>query len=372
MKKKVLFLIGKLNGGGAERVLVDTLNNLNPDKYDITLQLVENEGDYVKDLAPYIHYKYMTTPEKPWQIKWFYRIFHHVPFGLVYKFFIRDNYDVEISFLEGLTTHILGCSTNRNSKKYAWVHTDMIENQWSNVDFKSEKQQNRIYHRFDRVLCVSEYCKSRLLERFGGDLPAKTIYNVVCDDVIRKKAERINSFVPNKRMFTFVSSGRLVRQKGYDRLLRILKKLRDAGYPCELWLLGDGIMREELEQYVLENQLEDTVHLLGFQSNPYPFIKAADCFVCSSRSEGYSTVVTEAFILGLPVVSVKCSGAEELLQDGQYGVLTENDEDALYKGMKLLLDDTSAYDKYCELAKERGTMFQKNVRIAEVEALLDE
>lgn len=372
MKKKVLFLIGKLNGGGAERVLIDTLNNLNSDKYDITLQLVENEGIYIKDLAPHIHYKYMTTPEKPWQIKWFYRIFRHVPFELVYRFYIKEKYDVEISFLEGLTTHIIGCSTNKNSKKYAWVHTDMVENQWSNVDFKSEIQQNMIYHRYNRVLCVSEYCKKRLLERFGEDVPAQTIYNVVCDDVIKEKACETEKTVPNKRAFTFISSGRLIVQKGYDRLLRVFKRLRDAGYICELWILGDGIMKKELEQYIAENTLDDIVHLLGFQTNPYPFMSAADCFVCSSRSEGYSTVVTEAFILGLPVVSVKCSGAEELLKDGQYGVLTENNEEALYEGMKLLLDNSSEYEEYCKLAKERGAMFKKNARIAEVEALLDE
>lgn len=372
MKKSVLFLIGKLNGGGAERVLVDTLNNLNPDKYEITLLLVENEGVYIKELAPHVCYKYITTPEKPWQIKWFYRIFRHVPFSLVYKFFVRGTYDVEISFLEGLTTHIVGCSTNRKSKKYAWVHIDMIENQWSNVDFKSEEQQNRIYHRFDRILCVSEYCKNRFLERFGENLPAQTIYNVVCDDVIKEKAEKTNVIIPNKKMFTFISSGRFTMQKGYDRLLRIFKQLIDSGYKCELWLLGDGVMREALEQYISENKLENSVRLLGFQKNPYPFMKAADCFVCSSRSEGYSTVVTEAFILGLPVVSVKCSGADELLKDGEYGVLTENNEDALYEGMKQLLDDSELYKKYCELAKERGAMFQKKARIAEVEALLDE
>lgn len=369
-RKKIMFLMGGLNGGGAERVLVDTMNNLSPMKYDITLILVENSGVYLKELAPHIRYKYLTSPEFPRQKKRFYRLLHHVPFQWVYRFYIPERYDVEVAFLEGLATHIVGCSTYK-SRKLAWIHTDMDENRWADVDYKSEAQHKAIYHNFDQINCVSNYCRDKFIKRFGKDYPVTTVYNVVCDDEIKGKAALPCEVIPQKQRFTFLSSGRFIMQKGFDRLLRIHKRLIDQGFLHDIWLLGDGSMKGELEQYILENHLQDSVKLLGFHSNPYPIMKEADCFVCSSRSEGYSTVVAEAFVLNVPVISVKCSGASELLDDGKYGLLVENDDDALYEGMKQILNDKELYLEMQSLAQRRGSYFSKKSRIADIEKILD-
>ena len=90
--------------------------------------------------------------------------------------------------------------------------------------------------------------------------------------------------------------------------------MKQSGYAFELWILGDGEEREMLQHYICKKQLEDCVTLWGFQTNPYAFMTQSDLFVCSSISEGYSTAVTEALILGLPVVTTDCSGMNELLQ----------------------------------------------------------
>lgn len=368
--KKIMFLIGSLNGGGAERVLVDTLNNLPLEKYEITLILVENSGIYINELLSNIQVIYLTDMKKMSQKKWLYRFIHYIPFGLIYPFYVRERYDIEIAFLEGLPTHIVGSSPYK-SKKIAWVHTDMDENRWADIDFKTESQQRKIYHRFDQIICVSEFCREKFIKRFGTDYSVTTVYNLVCDDKIKAKAEEINDDIPEKKRFTFISSGRFTVQKGFDRLLKIHKRLIEDGYMHDLWLLGDGIMKDDLEQYIKEYGLQETVKLLGFQRNPYPFMAKADCFVCSSRSEGYSTVVTEAFIINVPVISVRCSGASELLGNGEYGLLVDNNNNALYEGIKKILSDNALYERLKQKAYMRGHHFTKAQGIQGIENILD-
>jgi glycosyltransferase involved in cell wall biosynthesis len=107
----------------------------------------------------------------------------------------------------------------------------------------------------------------------------------------------------------------------------------------------------------MEEAKGDYVKLLGFHTNPYKYIVQGDLFVCSSRSEGYSTAVTEALVLGVPVITTDCSGMAELLKDGECGMITENDDEAFYEGLKSLLNDAAMLEYYREKAVERGKDF---------------
>ena len=137
----------------------------------------------------------------------------------------------------------------------------------------------------------------------------------------------------------------------------------------ELWLLGDGEQRSLLEQYIRDKNLETIVTLWGFQANPYPYLQQSDLFVCSSVSEGYSTAVTEALIIGLPVVTTACSGMDELLDNGTYGIITTNDEGALYEGVKRYFTHSDLLNTYKEQAiqyKDRVTLKQQMSHIEEL------
>ena len=125
MKKRILFLINTLNGGGAEKVLVDTVNNINPDKFDVTLCTLSDRGIYQNSLKEHVNYKSIDGIFKNKIIKKFFRlfIFRLLSDKYIYRLFIKDNYDVEIAFLEGKPTKILSYSNNSN--KIAWVHLDM-------------------------------------------------------------------------------------------------------------------------------------------------------------------------------------------------------------------------------------------------------
>ena len=159
--------------------------------------------------------------------------------------------------------------------------------------------------------------------------------------------------------------------KHFDRVLRIHKRMLDQGYPVHTYLLGDGPERNELERFVLENQLSQTVTFLGYQTNPYKYVANCDLFVCASIAEGFSTAATEALIVGTPVCTVEVSGMKEMLgQNNEYGIVTENNEEALYQGIKTLLDDPALLDHYKKQASIRGKAFSTENTVKAVEEML--
>lgn len=129
--------------------------------------------------------------------------------------------------------------------------------------------------------------------------------------------------------------------KGFQRLLNVVNRLQSEGYLFDLWILGDGPERKSLSNLAAKLPQKDSVFFGGFQNNPYPYMHAADIFVCSSLVEGYSLVIGEALILGRQIVATDCCETREALQGGKYGILTGNNEESLYYGLKSALDTIS-------------------------------
>ena len=113
------------------------------------------------------------------------------------------------------------------------------------------------------------------------------------------------------------------------------------------------------------------VHLLGFHSNPYAFIKNADVLVCSSDYEGFSTFITEGLILGRPIVTTDVSGMRELLGENEYGLITANDDDAFYEGVKRMLTEPGLLEHYAKRADARGKDFRRERLVRETEAFFE-
>lgn len=122
----------------------------------------------------------------------------------------------------------------------------------------------------------------------------------------------------------------------YVGLLEAGKRLTCEGIKHRMLIIGDGVDFQKYCGMILDEQL-DNIIMLGFQKNPYKYVKQLSLFICSSVWESYSMVVNEALALGIPVISTKCGGPEEVLQYGKYGVLTENNEASLYEAVKLFL-----------------------------------
>lgn len=378
MKKRLLFFTNSLYGGGAEKVLQTLLSNLDLNKYDITLYSV-NEGVLNDSYPKGINYKYIFKQNSTsflsrlWakiSNKFKLIIYYKYSPRTFYRLFVKGKYDTEIAFIEGYSTRIISGSTNRYSKKLAWVHIDLKNNHWTTIAYKDKSEEESCYLNFNKVICVSSNVVESMKRLYTSINTLEVKYNPIDDNKI-KYLSNISLDLNQNKCIKLVSNGRLVHQKGYDRLLPIIKRLINEGHDISLTILGEGSDRTALEEYIADNSLQNNVFLLGFVENPYSIMAKHDVFICSSRSEGYSTAVTEALVLGLPVLTTDCSGMKELLGDNnEYGIVVENNEDSLYIGLKKLLDHPKDIEIYTQKAIVRGKYFSLKKQILDIEKIL--
>ncbi len=377
-QRKVLFLIESLAGGGAEKVLSTLVRNIDKNVFDVTVCAVSGGGKYEEEICKSVRYKALLNQPVQGNVlrRLLYVLKHHIVYGWlspawVYRLLIPKDNDVEVAFVEGFTTKLLAGSTNKRAKKYAWVHIDLCNNHWTKSVYAGLYEEARVYGCYHKVIGVSDTVCAAFRKEFPVvNVPVETMYNVVeTDDILLRAKESVEK---GKKRMRLVTAGRLEAQKGYTRLLRIVNRLVEEGFDIELWILGDGSERRMLEQYMKGHGLQERVSLFGFQTNPYKYLVQGDLFVCSSLAEGYSTAVTEALILGLPVITTECSGMAELLQGGECGVMTENSEEALYEGLKMVLSDREKLSYYRCKARERGAnLFGSSNPVERLEKLLD-
>jgi glycosyltransferase involved in cell wall biosynthesis len=366
--KKLLIAIDNLGGGGAEKVLITLLNNLDTNKFSVTLLLLFNEGVYLNEVPPHVKINYLFNPKSTLIRKTIYKLFKYSPAEKIYKNFIKETYDVEIAFLEGSTTKLISGSTNPNSQKIAWVHTDFSNYHWTVHYYKNNEEERLQYKSFNEIVFVSDDARKGFENTLHLKKNLNVIYNPInTEEIIEKSKEEEITF----DNLTVISVGRLIPQKGFDRLIKAHANLLKAGIKHHVVILGEGEERERLEQLCRDLNVESSVKFLGFQTNPYKYINAADIFVSSSRVEGLSLVVAEALILEKPVISTRCSGPIELLDNGKYGLIVENTGDALYDGLSFLLINNDERKKYELLAKQRKSFFDIQKVMEQIHELID-
>lgn len=356
-KKRVIFLIYSLCGNGAQRVLIDTANMLSEDeKLDITVRALFHDADGALRLSAAVHYRAAFRFKRAAAHKLASGFVQYVlPPRVVYRWLCCGGYDIEVAFMEAFPTKILAYSSNTRAKKYAWVHIDMAEYTQQDRLYRSLEHQRWCYARFDKICCVSVDVQKAFVQRFGLGERTCVVYNQLCCANIRAQSRQACPGLPAQRPLV-VSIGSLVERKRFDMLIRACALLRREGVVFRLLILGEGPEKVRLERLIKEHGLTAQVSLLGYCSNPYPYLAAADLYVCASRAEGYSTAVSEALILGVPVVTTACAGMQELLAGSGSGLITAGNESALCEGMRrLLLDD--ALRAHCRAnAARRGEL----------------
>lgn len=372
-KIKILFLIPNLMHGGAEKVLVNLVNNMNIEEYDITVMTIMNSGVHIKELHGNIKYKYIF----PFKIKGSTRILKFFSPRFIFKFFVKDNYDIVVSYLEGASARILSGCNNESTKKIAWIHIQMDSDEALKSGFRNLREAQCAYQKFDKIVCVSQDVKNTFCARMYGKLEESKVcvlYNTnETKDIIQKAKEKIDDVVLDKDIINICSVAKITETKGYDHLAHVHKRLINEGYKHHIYILGIGEMREEIENYLRKNNLMNSFTFLGYKENPYKYVAASDLYVCSSHREGFSTAVTEALIVGTPVVSTDCSGAKELLgENNEYGIVVENSEEGIYLGLKSLLSDLQLLEHYKEKAQQRGKKFGTTETVNAVQEMFGE
>ncbi len=363
MRKRILFFIADLGGGGAEKVLVNLVNNLNPDKYDITVRTIFGKGVNEKFLKPHIKYSslFSFAPFKGFTI--IQKLFSP---RLLHKLLIKEKFDIEIAYMHHVPTRVISGGA-LSVLKYAWVHTQHI----SAGIYRSRNELIECYKKFEGVAFVSDMARQSYKLDYGINLQnAKTVHNVLDTDEIKQKAEVSIDYL-DKTKINLCSVGRLSPEKGYTRLLKSLGRLKEEGITnWHFYLLGEGDELDQLKIIVAGCNLKDNVTFLGFDTNPHKHVKNMDLFICSSFTEGYSTAVTESIILGTPIITTDCSGMSEILGDSGAGRIVENSDDALYEGLKDILSNPMKLSVMKEQAILRSVQFSTEHSIREFESFI--
>ena len=369
MPKKVLFLIPNLKHGGAEKVLVNLVNNLDREKYEITVQTLFDVGVHKDALKPHIQYRSVF----PTEFRGNNRILQLFSPKWLWGRMVKEHYDIAVSYLEGPTSRILSGCTDPETKRAAWLHIELDSPALASLGFRTPQEAKRAYDSFDRIIAVSQNVRSCFLRNLDVKTPVCILYNTNETEQITARAEEKPEdprFVTEE--LAVCSVAKLMKTKGFDRLLNVHKRLLDEGLRHHIYILGIGEEQARLEKQMQELGIQDSVTLLGFQKNPYQYVSRCDLYVCSSHREGFSTAVTEALVVGTPVVSTNCSGAKELLgEHDEYGLVVENSEAGIYEGMKRMLSDPALLAHYREKAKERGSFFSREETVRAVEEMLD-
>lgn len=368
MKKKILFLIHDLGHGGAEKVLVNLVNNMDPEQFDITVMALFGGGVNERFLKPHIRLVNCHARSVPGNSK----LMKLLTPAQLHCMYIKEHYDVEVAYLEGPAVRVISGCPDSDTKLISWVHCTMRQEQEFSGSFRSCKEAVDSYSRFHKSVFVSR----EVMDAFQRFCPVKdgvVLYNTNDSGRILAMAEEPVSEVRFQRdKINLVGVGKIEEVKGFDRLARVHERLVQEGYPVHTYILGTGSKQAQIESFLRERGVSDSFTFLGYQTNPYKFIRNCDLFVCSSYSEGFSTAATEALIVGTPVVTTRVSGMEELLGgNNEWGIITENNEEALFEGLKQLLDAPKPLDGYLERVAQRGNMFSTENTVVAVERMLN-
>ena len=368
MKTRILFLIHDLGPGGAEKVLVNLVNNMDRSKFDITLLSLFAGGINEQFLKSDIHYRTIFSRTFRGNI----HVMKLLSPQQLHRFFIRETYDIEIAYLEGPSARIISGCPDENTKLVSWIHIQQKSARSTARSFRSVQEATSCYDRFHRIIAVSEEVKKTFLAALPATAPVEVLYNTnESKQILTQSSEPVEGGLFSSQEFKIIGVGKLLKSKGFDRLARIISELKKDGYPVHFYILGIGPLQQELEQYIADNHLEHQITLLGYKTNPYKYVSKCNIFVCASFAEGFSTAATEALIVGTPVCTVEVSGMKEMLgEHDEWGIVTENSEEALYQGIKDLLDHPDKLARYKEKAIERGKTFSTENTVRAVEDML--
>lgn len=336
---KIAHVINTLAGAGAERVALDVYNCLK--EHDQSFIVGKNIVDYNIDFEPNILYN---KRKKPFYMPAF--IYEKILLNKLSK--ALKDFDVIISHLRDMNTRLCLLKSKNLIKAKLIIVEHVPKELYSKKEIKAIKN---LYKYADIGVGVSEKVVKDLEEY--GVKKTVLIENAIDHDKI--KALSLEEDITFDK-FSFLSVGRLSEDKDYPTLLKAFKI---ANIDAHLFIIGEGSKKEELLNLSKSLKIEDKVKFLGFKKNPFPYVRACDVFVSSSKREAFPMVVLEAMGLGKAVV---CTDVVPFAKDGFNALVVqkENPED-LSKAMKNLYENNAlkgalsknAYESSFSYSKER-------------------
>lgn len=366
---KLLFIHNQLVCGGAEQALFDLIALLDKTIFDITV-LVQYDGGIWEN-------KFRQAGMRVISI-WDCQINSHNPLikfhnnlkrikiekalkndgeGLL-NICLHDKFDIIVSYNGSTLSKMY---FNRNAKTVKYIHGDIA----TNTEFcKNTLRILDSLHRFDRIICVSNTAKTSFESIIKITKGVVRHYNPLDSEKVKKMARQKIDLL--KDLPIICAIGRLSQEKGYDRLIKIHKNLIREGIFHRLVIVGDGPERDNLQQLIDSKHVEDTVLMVGYKENPYPYILNSKFLVCSSYTEGLPVIAMESLALGVPIIS-SAPSVKEILGNEECGLITENDDRSLEEGIRKTLLDEIFYRKLKEGAERRSSFFDGKRMVKEIE-----
>ncbi|MDP9957187.1 glycosyltransferase involved in cell wall biosynthesis [Epilithonimonas hungarica] len=355
-KIKLLFRHRSMEMGGVERVLLDLLENLPRDIFDITLLLSIYQGELRTEVPNDVELISIQKGREDMSsnsmirkfqllkrgvILWYYRKFPKA----LYKNYLKKKFDIEVA--PGYSDFDSVLDSPADSRKIGWFHTDV----------SYDPNQKRVLHRinslkrFDWTIFGSRQTREVIKDLYNIEYPkSSVIYNAIKIKEVQVKSGEFPVDYNVRPVFS--SMGRLHSRKNYHTLMKIHKKLMDEGYVHSIAVIGGGGEMLNLKKQAKELDVEKTFLLLDTQINPYPYIKNSDYFVLPSESESYPLTIGEVMGLEIPIISTNVGGIPEMIDHKIDGYLVDPDEDSIYEGMKLFLKNHELTENIREKTKK--------------------
>ena len=375
-KIKVLFRHRSMEMGGVEKVMLSVLNNLDQEKFEMTVCLSLNQGELRDEFPSHIRKVFLTEGKEDFSKNKFIQKFQLFKRKLqleklsknpeiVDKEILKENYDIEIGMTYNDFELILN-SSNKNSKKIGWFHSEI------NLP-KLQPLVPKILEHFpqmDHIIYCSEKIQKIMHEVYPNlQYPAESvIINAIPIEEIKKKAEENISDLPKNPVF--VSIGRLHTRKGYHKLMDAHFQLLKDGFPHSVLIIGDG---EELPNLLAQQKklgVTETFVFAGNKMNPYPYLKNADFFIMPSESEAWPLVIAEALILQKPIIATKVGDVETMIKDRKTGYLIDYKTGEIYEAMKEFLTNESLVSEIKKNLKDIENEFDNQKIFDEVEEII--
>ena len=367
MKKKLLFVIPSLELGGAEKSLVNLLNEIDYNRYDVDLFLFYKQGGFLSTVPKEVTFLENTKDFKIFSktllVSFFTFIFNGQITKALYRLIfainsrlIKDNtseqinwkyvhcflpnfkkkYDTAIGYLEKSSYYFVADNVLSHNK-IGWIHTDL---EALNLDFEFEK---KYFKKLNHIVIVSDGLKERLSKKIPEiNNKIKVIENINSASFIKNSANLECKLQFSKEDFNLIFVGRLVIEKGLFLAIDAIGILSKKINNIKLYLVGKGNLEVELKEYVKKNHLQDHVVFLGIQTNPYPLLKQADVFLMTSFYEGKSIALEEAKILNKAIVITNFSSATDQIIDNVTGLIVEMNAEAIANKIDLLYSKEAA------------------------------
>ena len=393
MKKNIIIRSGSLRMGGLERVLIEVLQSINKEKYNITLVIDDNCGVgniFEKDIPKEIPYYFLKSEELINKTEYYKNKKNNIFCKLMYNLYMNletfimcknmkkllnklNKVDLLIDFDAGASKYIEKLKVN---KKVVWIHNSIpkLKKKKSKIERFGKRLEN-----YDRVIAICDEMK----EELGNIYPniknkIIRIYNPFNFKRIIEMAENIDNLSEEQKKLLkekyFVMVSRLdIVQKDYETLLKAFKKVVEKRKAEKLYIVGNGPDKEKIKKMIEDYGIKKNVQLIGFTKNPYVWIKNSLFLVHSSKYEGLPTVLIEALICGKTIISSECpTGPKEILKNGECGELFEVGNIEQLSGKLInFFENPDLIELYEEKIKIRKEEFNQENVIKEYEKLID-